>query len=54
VANLAKKLNRFIVKDYFNKLKELLVQLNIMDKPEWIYIVDEKDAGCISTVSQRC
>jgi hypothetical protein len=44
MASLAQKLNQFIVKDYFDKLKELLMRLDIMDKPEWIYNVDEK--GC--------
>jgi hypothetical protein len=44
MANLAQKLNRFIVKEYFVKLKELLMRLDIMDKPEWIYNVDER--GC--------
>jgi hypothetical protein len=41
-ANLAPNLNRFIVKDYFDELKELLMRLDIMDKPEGIYIADEK------------
>jgi hypothetical protein len=43
MANLAQKLNRFIANDYFDKLKELLMRLDIMDKSERIYIVDE---GC--------
>jgi hypothetical protein len=43
MANLAPKLNQFIVKDYFYKLKELATNA-IMDKPERIYITEEK--GC--------
>jgi hypothetical protein len=34
MADIAQKINRFNVKDYFQKLKELLTQLNIMDKTE--------------------
>jgi hypothetical protein len=45
MANLAQELNRFIVKDYFDKLKELLMRLCIMDKPEQIFSADGK--GCI-------
>jgi hypothetical protein len=44
VTSPARKLNRFTVKDYFDKLKALLMQLDIMDKTERIYTVDEK--GC--------
>jgi hypothetical protein len=44
MANLAQKLYRFIVKDYFHKHKELLMQLDITDKPEEIYSADGK--GC--------
>ena len=40
----AQKLNRFIVSDYFQKLKEVMQKLDIMGKPERIYNVDEK--GC--------
>jgi hypothetical protein len=36
---LLKKVNRFTIKDYFDKLKELLMRLDIMDKPERIYSV---------------
>jgi hypothetical protein len=41
---LAQKLNRFIVKYYFDKLEELLMRYGIMDETERIYIVNEK--GC--------
>jgi hypothetical protein len=44
MASLAQNLNRFIVKDLFDKLRELLQRLDTMDKPEQIYNVDEK--GC--------
>lgn len=40
----AQKLNKFIVKDYFDKLKGVLQELDLMDKPERIYNIDEK--GC--------
>ncbi|CAH1974188.1 unnamed protein product [Acanthoscelides obtectus] len=40
----AQKVNRFIVNDHFSKLKEILLELDIMDKPERIFNVDEK--GC--------
>lgn len=40
----AQKLNRFIVHDYFAKLKEVLLELDLMDSPEKIFNVDEK--GC--------
>jgi hypothetical protein len=43
MANLAQKLNRFIVKDNFDKINELLMRLDIIDKPERIYIVDETE-----------
>jgi hypothetical protein len=42
MASLAPKLNRFNVKNYFDKLRELLIKLDIMDKPERICSVDEK------------
>jgi hypothetical protein len=41
---LPKKINRFIVSDYFDKLKELLMRLDITDKPEKMYNADGK--GC--------
>lgn len=40
----AQKLNKFIVGDYFMKLRQVLTDLDIMDKPERVYNVDEK--GC--------
>ncbi|KAJ8930755.1 hypothetical protein NQ314_016410 [Rhamnusium bicolor] len=40
----AQKLNKFIVNDYFEKLKEVLLELDLMNGPERIYNVDEK--GC--------
>lgn len=40
----AQKLNRFIVSDYFTKLKKFLSEMEIFDKPERIYNMDEK--GC--------
>lgn len=40
----AEKLNRFIVQDYFEKLKDIFKMLDIMNKPERIFNVDEK--GC--------
>jgi hypothetical protein len=35
--------NWFIVKYYFDKLRELLMQLDIMDNPERIYGADLKE-----------
>lgn len=40
----AQKLNKFIVNDYFKTLREVMGKLDIIDKPERIYNVDEK--GC--------
>lgn len=40
----AQKLNRFIVNDHFTKLKEILLELDLMNSPEKIFNVDEK--GC--------
>jgi hypothetical protein len=37
---LLKYINRFIFADYFNKLRELLMRLDVMDKTERIYSVD--------------
>jgi hypothetical protein len=33
----------YFLEDYFDKLKELLMELRITDKPERIYDVDERD-----------
>lgn len=40
----AQKLNPFIVKDHFDKLEGILKDMDIIDKPERIYNIDEK--GC--------
>ena len=40
----AQKLNRFIVNDYFSKLEKVLEELQLFDKPDRIYNMDEK--GC--------
>lgn len=40
----AAKLNKFIVNDYYNKLKEVMTRLDIFDKPQLIFNMDEK--GC--------
>ena len=40
----AQKLNRFIVRDHFLKLKETLENLELFDQPHRIYNLDEK--GC--------
>lgn len=47
----AQKLNKFIIKDYFDKLKTVLQELDLMDKPERIYNVDEK--GCRLTLHHQ-
>ena len=40
----AQKLNKFIVGDYFKTLRDVMMKLDIVNKPERIYNVDEK--GC--------
>lgn len=40
----AQKLNKFIVNDHFDKLEKILRAMDIMDKPEKVYNIDEK--GC--------
>lgn len=40
----AQKLNPFIVEDHFTKLQNILTEMDIIDKPERIYNIDEK--GC--------
>ena len=40
----AMKLNKFIVNDYFTKLRKVLVEMNLMTFPERIFNMDEK--GC--------
>ena len=39
---IAQNFNRFIVNDFFAKLKMTMEELGVMNKPECIYIVDEK------------
>lgn len=38
----AQKLNRFIVNDHFEKLKNVMIEMDVMQKPQSIYNVDEK------------
>lgn len=45
------KLNSFIVNDYFKKLREVMIELDIMDKPQCIYNIDEK--GCRLTLHHQ-
>lgn len=40
----AAKLNRFIVKDYFEKLRDVMIESAVIDKPQCIFNMDEK--GC--------
>ena len=40
----AQKLNRFIVNDYFTKLEKVMTELQLFDKPDRTYNMDEK--GC--------
>jgi len=40
----AQKLNRFIVRDHFSKLKDTLENMRLLDQPHRIYNLDEK--GC--------
>jgi hypothetical protein len=47
----AMKLNKFIVNDHFEKLRNLLVKHDLMTKSEMIYNIDEK--GCRLTVHHR-
>lgn len=42
------KLNKFIVGDYFSKLRDTFAELNIMDKPQNVFNIDEK--GCRLTI----
>lgn len=41
----AQKLNPVIVNDYFEKLKSLLLELDIIDEPQTIFNMDEKGIG---------
>ena len=47
----AMKLNKFIVNDHFEKLRNILVELDLMTKPERIYNIDEN--GCRLTVHHQ-
>ncbi|XP_018370178.1 PREDICTED: tigger transposable element-derived protein 1-like [Trachymyrmex cornetzi] len=47
----AQKLNKFIVKDHFEKLNNLLTELDIKFKPERIFNMDEK--GCRLTMHHQ-
>ncbi|KAJ8930788.1 hypothetical protein NQ314_016365 [Rhamnusium bicolor] len=47
----AQKLNKFIVNDHFTKLEEIMRAMNIIDKPERIYNIDEK--GCRLCLHQQ-
>lgn len=47
----AQKLNRFIVADYFTKLENVLVNLELMNKPQQIFNMDEK--GCRLTIHHQ-
>lgn len=47
----AQKLNKFIVNDHFNKLKDIMQTLEIMNKPQCIYNMDEK--GCRLTLHHQ-
>ena len=40
----AQKLNRFVVTDYFEKLEKVLSEMELFDKPDRIFNIDEK--GC--------
>ncbi|KAI4456846.1 mediator of rna polymerase ii transcription subunit 1 [Holotrichia oblita] len=47
----AQKLNRPIVTEYFGKLRQILMDLNIMNQPQRIYNIDEK--GCRLTLHHQ-
>lgn len=47
----AQKLNRAIVSDYFEKINELMTTLNLKDKPQNVYNMDEK--GCRLTIHHQ-
>ncbi|GFN77727.1 tigger transposable element-derived protein 1-like [Plakobranchus ocellatus] len=40
----AQKLNRFVVNDHFTKLEQAIIDLDLFDKPDRIFNLDEK--GC--------
>lgn len=47
----AAKLNRFIVEDYFKTLRTVMAELDVMDKPQLIFNMDEK--GCQLTIHKE-
>ena len=47
----AAKLNPYIVKDYFDKLKDIMEKNNFFDKPQCIFNMDEK--GCRLTLHHQ-
>ena len=47
----AAKLNKFIVKDYFQKLEQVMEQNELFDKPQQIFNMDEK--GCRLTLHHQ-
>nr|CAI5838934.1 unnamed protein product [Callosobruchus analis] len=47
----ARKLNMFIVADYFKKLKDVMVDTGVMGKPQCIFNIDEK--GCQLNVHKQ-
>ncbi|KAK9679761.1 DDE superfamily endonuclease [Popillia japonica] len=47
----AQKMNRFIVNDYFSKLKDIFIKLELFDKPGNVYNMDEK--GCRLTIHKQ-
>lgn len=47
----AQKLNRHIVQEYFEKLKNVLIDLNLINQPQLIYNMDEK--GCRLTLHHQ-
>jgi hypothetical protein len=48
------KLNRFIVNDYFEKLKITMEEIGIMNKPECIYNVDGKRMRIVRSQTAPC
>ena len=47
----AQKVNKYVVNDYFEKLKEVLLKLNLINKPERVFNMDEK--GCRLTLHKQ-
>jgi hypothetical protein len=48
------KLNSFIFNDYCAKLSITMEELGVMNKPEYLYIVDEKGCRFAFTNNIRC